>query len=911
MLGRVAAVGIALFAALPLHPQCNYSPVRSAPFRSSALDLAIDGNDLWVATSYGVSLYDRAVDPPKLVATLPVPGTTRVIRAQSGIAYAGSGSTLVVVQKSGAHALSIARTIETGGTVNDMLLTTLDLYVATTAGIAQYDLLNPTAPAKTNTTFTTSRTAVTSLVLIGAAMYAADGDASIEVFDLSVRGLPRLAGALSAPTAINFVRTNNAKLYASSGLIATYVFSGTGVAMTNAGSGAFGTASVAPLSGDAAFMAANDRRLHAVDFTNTAAPVEIFRSDLPPTNGTTNRISSMSTVGKRLYVAAGDIGLLTYDITSFTTPFPVRAYSTGGGSSIFFLATNVADRVYIGRDTGGVTEFTQSSNGGLTQGRSWDGSKPDTVWDGNNGLLLTSSGSTMTLWTVQSATPQIVTTSTFAAPISSAILVGTTAYAVLNNGSRWSADMSQASPQPKSLGGGIPADVYLTRSGSAILLTAVRDDGVTVLSYFATGDLTQTPKVANVPGVAATRPALSGSTAAVLTFGGITVVDFTSDTMRPLPKSTGLARGLMLSGTTLYELTDTTLIVWNTQTQSVVNEFVIPADPIAMHAAPSSPIVDIVTSTGVATVVTNASAKLPAALTASNANEYYRRVAASADFLYLYDGRNADIYNPLLRYITTLHGIVDVAADDKGVYTLSRPAMASSYTAEGVFLRGSQIIPVLNARPLVIRSVGGAVWVSIESGCPTCIQTTYVFDPRAGMAQTASFNGGVLDVVTSGTRAYVLTDFPAEVRVMNISDPFHPAPVITAPAPQSPVSIAYSNGTIYVLGDKLTAYTESTLTRLTDLLGSYQADPTGVITPADQRVRIDGSCAIVTGRSFSPQLYSIAGPTTWTAVATPQLPSPTRSIAVTPGVIQILTDHSLETWSTKPLAKPPRREPAR
>jgi hypothetical protein len=303
--------------------------------------------------------------------------------------------------------------------------------------------------------------------------------------------------------------------------------------------------------------------------------------------------------------------------------------------------------------------------------------------------------------------------------------------------------------------------------------------------------------------------------------------------------------------------------------------------------------------------------KLPAALTAPNPNEYYRRVAAAGDFLYLYDGHNADIYTSLLRYITSLRGVVDVTADDKGVYTVSSPALASSYTADGVFLRGSQIIAVPNARALVIRSVGGAVWVSIESGCPTCIQTTYVFDPRTGMAQTTSFNGGVLDVVTSGGRAYVLTDFPAEVRVMNISDPFHPAPVITAPAPQSPVSISYANGTIYVLGDKLTAYSESTLTSLGEILGSYQADPTGVITPADQRVRIDGNCAIVTGRSFSPQLYAIGSPTTWTAVATPQLPSPTRSIAVQPGVIQILTDHSLETWSTKPLAKPPRREPAR
>jgi hypothetical protein len=910
MLGRVAVVVIASLVAAPALPQCSYSLVRSAQFRSSALDLSLDGIDLWVATSYGLSLYDRSFDPPKLLASVAVPGTTRLVRAQNGTAYAGSGSSLVIVQRTGPHSLAIVRTIETGATINDMIVTTLDLYVASTNGIGQYDLLNPTNPSKTNATFTTSRTAVTSLALIGAAMYAADGDSSIEAFDLSVRGIPRLIGSVTAPGGINFVRANNAKLYASSGLLSTYVFSGTGASMTNVGSGAFGTASLAPVGGDVAFMAASDRRLRGVDFSTTAAPVEVFRSDLPPTGGTINRISSMATTNKRLYVAAGDSGLLTYDITNFASPFPVRAYSTGGGTSVFFLTTNVADRVYIGRDSGGITEFTQSSNGGLTQARSWDGSRSDVVWDGNNGLLLTSSGASMTMWTVQSATPQVVSTTTFAAPISSAVLSGTTAWAVLNNGTVWSADMALAAPQPRSTAITVPV-VYINRSGSALLLTTATEAGTTTVSYYATGDLTQTPKTTTVAGIAATRPAFAGSTAAVLTFSGITIIDAANGTARTLPRSTGLARGLLLNGTTLYELTDTSLIVWDTQTQTATNEFVMPADPIAMHAGPSSSIVDVVTSTGVATVVTTAASKLPASIATPNPNAYYRRVAANSNFLYLFDGRNADIYTPLLRYITSLRSITDMTADANGVYTITSSLLVNSYTADAAYLRGLQLIDAQTARSVAMRAVGGAVWVSIESGCPTCVQTTYVFDPRNGMSQTASFSGGVVDVVTSGTRAYVLTDFPSEVRVMNISDPFHPSPVITAPAPQSPVSIAYANGTVYVLGDKLTAYAESTLTRLADILGSYAADPTGLITPADQRVRIEGNCAIVTGRSFSPQLYTVAAPTAWTTVATPPVPSPVRSIATLPGVIQLLTDHSLETWSTTPLPKPPRREPAR
>ena len=76
---------IAVFAAT-----CNIAPVLSDQFRSSIVDLAVDGNDLWAATSYGVAVYDRSVDPPRLVASLPVPGNTRLVRLGNGVAYAGS-----------------------------------------------------------------------------------------------------------------------------------------------------------------------------------------------------------------------------------------------------------------------------------------------------------------------------------------------------------------------------------------------------------------------------------------------------------------------------------------------------------------------------------------------------------------------------------------------------------------------------------------------------------------------------------------------------------------------------------------------------------------------------------------------------------------------------------------------------
>src|ERR1051325_57232 len=124
------------FLALPVSAQCNLSLVHSDPFRSTFLDVAIDGSDLWAATSYALTLYDRSVDPPAYVASIALPGTTRVVRLANGNAYAGSGSSVDVVRKNGrALQLTTSVVIGAGGTVNDMVATGGELYVATSTGL--------------------------------------------------------------------------------------------------------------------------------------------------------------------------------------------------------------------------------------------------------------------------------------------------------------------------------------------------------------------------------------------------------------------------------------------------------------------------------------------------------------------------------------------------------------------------------------------------------------------------------------------------------------------------------------------------------------------------------------------------------------------------------------------------------
>ena len=81
-----------------------------------------------------------------------------------------------------------------------------------------------------------------------------------------------------------------------------------------------------------------------------------------------------------------------------------------------------------------------------------------------------------------------------------------------------------------------------------------------------------------------------------------------------------------------------------------------------------------------------------------------------------------------------------------------------------------------------------------------------------------------------------------------MSDPYHPAPILSRTAEANPRAIAWWNGVVYVLGDKLVAYDETNLTRLSDILGSYILDPATTVTSADQHLRIDAGCAAVTGR---------------------------------------------------------------
>lgn len=904
MFGRVAVAVSLLLVSFAAFPQCNLTQVASVPFRASYLDIAIDGNDLWAATSYGVSLFDRSVDPPALIVAFPLPGVTRVVRATNGLAYVGSGSSLFVVRKNGKN-LQLLRAIDAGATVNDLLLTTLDLYVATATGLSQWDLLDPTAPTKTAAAFTTSNPNVRSLAISGSTLFAADGDTSVEGFNISVPSIPNGIGAITSLPGSVAVSAANGRLYVSDGFT-TDIFTnaeGGGSTASKLARDSFGAVAIAPINTTAIFAAGSDNRVRAFDLTASASPVELFRAELFPTGGSVNRIGRMATASNRLYVAGGDLGLLSYDTTSFTTPFALRSYATGATTSVVSLGTNV----YVSRAAGGITEFSQTSVGALTQLRSWDSGK-DTIWDGGNGFLLTSSGATASLWALSSTTPTLVSSLTFRAPIASAVLLGTTGYFVLNEttgGTLWSADLAPATPTAQQIALAAIKPSFVARSGSAMVLAELKTDGTTALSYFAAGDFTKTPVTASVAGLATGGVALSGSTAAVSTFSGVTLADFAAGTTSLLPQSKGaIALRLAFAGTSmLVELTDSALLLWNTQTRTLTKQFALPAAPVSVQVGPDNGVADVATEDGITSVQLAATTRVPSLLNTSNGNVYYKKLVAGGQRLYLFDGHNADIFTNTMQYVSGIRTplIVDVAASDSSVFTIHNSLAVTWYGRDGNLLATSAIGEETDVQAQSIATAGGVAWASIVLNCHSsgCEGKTIVFDPKSAFAQTATMTGTVRDVATNGNRAYVLTELPNEVRVVDISDPAHPVVLVShaTEGAQPPSSITFANGIVYVLGAKLYTYSASDLSKTGEQL------PSAVFDPATQKIRADGACIAYTGRDFSPQFLG----------GTPVVASPAnaRFVASQPGTLYFLTDYSLEIWSSKPLPQPARRRPSR
>jgi hypothetical protein len=871
-----------IFVSQSLMADCTWLPRQSTQFRTTALDLSVDGPFVWLATGYGVQLLEgtRAVD------SLAIPSLTRVVQADgSGLAYAGSGARIHVLRRDG-RKISLVRSVDAPGTVNDIVLEGGYLFAATTSGIAHYDLLDRTNPVRTSIILHTSAPNVTMLASTRGTLYAADGDATVEKFSIDIPALPQNTGTLEAMPSATAVHTANDNfIYVSDrfGQL-TDVFSGN----TRVARLPFGATSFAAAADRVHYIAGPDRTIRAVDFTVPDRLAERFEAQLAPTGGTDNAIHALARNGDTLYVAAGDVGLALIDLHTIARPYPLVSYGTGATTSVRVSG----DRAWTIDANGIITEHQIDASGiALVPLRSWAAGAGSTIRDVRDNTLLTTNGNAATTWSLAAGAPTASAPVMFPETISNAVLGNTSVLALLANASLYS-NQTRITAPPLAL---------LTRNGSAIAATQIRDDGDTVLHHWANGDVTSVARTITIDGAATGNIALDPLRAAVFTFNGISVADLATGSVRTIPDSNEvIPRQLVFDGDDLLALGTRSVFVY-TNAETLGREQRLPADAAAFDAASS--ITVIATNEGVAAVARTGT--LPQAM-ATFANDYYTKVFAAGDSVYLYGGAGIDIFVAApFRRVTSVRppGAIDAAATATTLYTLSADGTVSAWSTSGVLLAQASVTePAGETQPLSIHTVGGAVWVSLSTGCTTgaCIRKTVVLDP-ATLVFATSVDGAIRDVAVAGNRAYALIDQPDALRAFDITQPLQPSEVTTSARPSSATSLAYENGRIHVLGDKLYTYSAASLI--------LQSERFTAITPDDaQRIRIDGDCAIVTGRSEKPELYALPA---FVATSAFDVPSPVRSIAVTDGRVFLLTGHSLEVWSTQPLPRPGKRRSVR
>ena len=880
MRGRVQVLLFLILLSFPVFPQCSWAPRASAQFRTTALDVAAQDGYLWLATGYGITLLEA--DTLVVADAVALPGSTRVVHTDPrGVAYAGSGSRLYVLTRSGGS-LNVVRAVDAGGTVNDIAAAGSYLFVATSNGLAHFDALEATNPVRSPGTLPTTSTNVTSVATTQTKLFAADGDTSVDIFSISSPSIPQRTGELESLPFSAAVHATGDTVFVSDVVGQnTDVFSGTSrIARLPLGTNAF-----AAFANGVHFTAGNDRTLRIVDFNSTTVAKEIYEHSLSPIGGTDHVIHEILRLGNKLYVAAGDIGLAVYDIGTVAPPYPIAAYRTNVTTS----AALSGDRAWFAEATGTITEAKIVPSGlTITTERTWTGGMFVHDVDGTN--LLASNGSTATIWSLAGAAPAQAHASTFRTTVIGARFHGENLVALLADGSVW---RGGTTPQQVTL----PLIAFLDRAGTTWTFAENRDDGSTVVHHFPTSDLATTPVKHTIAGTT-TGLATSATRIAVHTFAGLRVLNHDGSVHATL-NVPFIPRQFTFSGNDLLVLGDRSLHVYD-DAKTLVRAHDLPANVVAVDAAPS--VAAIATTEGMMAVSYLGAQQPPPAVPFTS--RFYSKAVAAGERAYLFDRDGIDVFSTatgdLPRYMTTVSaaGVLDIAATADALFTLSANGTVTAYSAHGVLLRSMTIDEGTDVQPLAIDTAGDAVWVSISKGCLTggCQNKTLVLDP-ATMGVTATMNGAVLDVVVASPRAYALFELPNEVRVIDVANPLLPAQIRAIASPNRATSVAPYQNRLFVLGDRLYEYTETLLLQATHL--------PPVSPDRAQQVRVDGNCLLITARGTNPETYNAA-----TLIPAPpqyDVPSPVRSVALLPGKLLLLTTHSLEVWSSQGATNPKRR----
>jgi hypothetical protein len=649
-----------------------------------------------------------------------------------------------------------------------------------------------------------------------------------------------------------------------------------------------------------------------VSLADPAAPVTLFETTLPA-RGIINRISAITGSAGAIYVAAGDAGLVSFDTSTFVAPYTLQAFPLASPTS----AAVVPRGIVVAAEAGGLSLYS-SCGSALTRVESFGTGISWTIRDANAGRIAASAGTALTVFDAAQTPTAIVSTGAFSKGLRGAVIVGNNVIALLDDRTVWSAVIGNPSFTPSKVDLGTAAPSFIARAGSAIVMAEFTIDGKTLLRYWGDGDLTKAPLTQTVDGAATSGVALSSNgIAAVSTFKGLITVDFAHGGVTSVVPGVPAGIAIQFSGTNILFLTSSRLLVF-TPGSTTSSSFELSAAPISFARGDAPDPAWIVTSSGLTSYNRNG-APLPVASIPPSSNRYFDSMAADGELVVLLDGATVEKFRSsqsglpqYLGRITLDPATFDIALSGTRLVALTNDLRVLAYGLDGSQSGSVQINEGGDASGLAVRNVGGAIHVAILKGClsGTCEKKTLVFDPRNGLQQTASYNGGIVDAAVNGTTAWVLTDLPSELRRLDITDPYHPIIAASVAVTGNPTSLAYSASTnsLLLIGDKLVSYALPALTKVGELSSSYVADASGRVTYLDQAVRVTGGkCATLVGRTFQPQQFTVVGPETISVPQPLALPAAGKRVAVVNGDIWILTDYSLEIFSAKP--SPKRKRP--
>lgn len=896
-----------LNAAAPLAAQCDLHTAWSGVTRTTALAAAVAGDDLWVSTSYGVTLFDRTTTPPSPVASLAVDGITAGIAATSSHLYAASGSRIVVIAKG--KALQQVGSVEVGSAVHDLHLAAPYLYAATGSGLVQLDLFVPAAPVVAQRLQTSAGSAL-SIARLDSSLYVADGDGSVDVFSIQVPSLPQRVGSFDALARTTAVHGSGSLLLVSDG-VQSIVVSASGASATPLATLPWGASSFFASSG-ISFMAGASRVLRGVDLSNLSSPAIVFEQELPATAGTVNRIESLTGAPGMLFAAAGDLGLAAFDLSGFAAPYPLRSYAFGPASSI----VAASGRAWSGSSSPGLKQVAHASDGVMSIAGEWEKARSWVVHDAGDEVLLASSGGQLTLWRLSGGTPAIAASATIPSGARSAVIVGSSALVALDDRAVARVDFS-TTPPSVSIVPSLTATA-LARHGSAVVSVDINSDGNSTLRYFPAGDPAAPAASATIEGAATSGVALGAAgIAAAATFRGLITVDFgNGGAVRVLAAGSFLVRDIAIDSGRLLALGADRLEVRDLSTGSVARTLRLPTpDARALDVDEASGRAVVAGPHGVISVAVDGSTRQPELVSLPPANAYYRKAVAGDRRLYLFDGSVVDswfVSDAIPRAEQRLRPqetIVDVAANRDLFFTLSAAGKITAYDSAGRAAASTTISEGNDSTPLALHAAGGALYASVLQGCLSggCEKKTIVLDTTSGLVPTSSFGGGVVAAAANATDAWIVTDMPAEIRRLDIRNPSQPALLASVASEGEPVSLAWSpsGSTLLVLGSRLLVYDAASLTKRSELLDPWVSDPAGHLSYLSQRVYAGDGCAIIAGREMDAIILSVSPSGLPSLAARLGMPSAVRSVASIDSSLFLLTEHSLEIWTSD---DPPKRK---